>query len=337
MGNRATPPRSFNTIKHSQRDARVKRRRQQRLVLLSMFATVALILVCTLVLLVGSIVGALANLSQNPGNEDDSGKEGDTPSPSGIEYQAITKPSSDIQFGELILVNETHEYRFPSGLSLINVYDNRTKINGSNIYQVTYNTYQLERSAFSAFDAMIVKYYNVSEDSSILITSAYRTREDQESLGSSVQPGYSDHHTGYCIAVMSASTTGRDYLEDSHWIYQNCYKYGFVLRYPADKTAETGISDYEHCLRYVGISHATYMTNNNLCLEEYVELLKTSYSSDNHLSITGADNNQYEVYYVPASSEDVTTINVPSNFAYTISGDNDSGFIITVNLSSPIA
>jgi hypothetical protein len=61
--------------------------------------------------------------------------------------------------------------------------------------------------------------------------------------------------------------------------------------------------------------------------------LKTSYSGSEHLSVTGTDGNQYEIYYVPASDTELTTIKVPKDLPYTISGDNDSGFIVTVNLS----
>ena len=50
MGNKATQPRSFNTIRRSQTKVRAQRRKTQRIVLLAMFATVALILVALLVL-----------------------------------------------------------------------------------------------------------------------------------------------------------------------------------------------------------------------------------------------------------------------------------------------
>jgi D-alanyl-D-alanine carboxypeptidase len=109
------------------------------------------------------------------------------------------------------------------------------------------------------------------------------------------------------------------------------------VRYPAHKTDETGVSDYAYCFRYVGIPHATYISEKNICLEEYVELLKTNHSGSEHLKIEGADGKSYEVYYVAAGSGDLTTLSVPSNYAYTISGDNMGGFIVTVDLSTPKA
>ena len=210
-----------------------------------------------------------------------------------------------------------------------------TKPNGSSIYRPVSNDYKLEAEALQALNAMMYKYYELDDSATFAISSAYRTLEDQEALASSVQPGYSDHHTGYCVAIQYSDRTN---LESSHWLYQNCYKYGFVIRYPEGKESITGVSDYKHCLRYVGVAHATYMMQNNLCLEEYVDLLKNSYASSAlRLSIAAADGISYEVYYVPASGEDLTTLDVPSNYNYTVSGDNRSGFIVTVKKTAPAA
>ena len=59
------------------------------------------------------------------------------------------------------------------------------------------------------------------------------------------------------------------------WLANNAHKYGFVMRYPDAKSDITGVSGYESAYRYVGVAHATYMYNNNLCLEEYVSYLKS--------------------------------------------------------------
>jgi hypothetical protein len=77
------------------------------------------------------------------------------------------------------------------------------------------------------------------------------------------------------------------------------------------------------------------MTANNLCLEEYLELLRTSHCYDKTpLEITVGDQ-EYLVYYVAADTTDgasFTSIPVPpaSEGTYTISGDNMNGFIVTV-------
>ena len=324
MGNKATQPRSFNTIRRSQTKARAKRRITQRIVLLAMFATVALILVSVLVLGGFAVVNAIID-ARPPQHE-----ENDPPAPvNDIVFVQTTKAADDIHMGQLLVVNAENRYTFPAGLSLLRIYDNMpVKSNGSSIYRPVSNDYKLESEALQALNSMVYKYYELDETANFAISSAYRTLEDQEALSSSVQPGYSDHHTGYCVAIQYGD---RSNLEADHWFYQNCYKYGFIVRYPEGKEGITGVSDYKHCFRYVGVAHATYIYQHGLCLEEYVQLLKNNYaSSATRLAITAADGIAYEVYYIAASGEELTTLDVPSNYSYTVSGDNHSGFIVTV-------
>ena len=115
------------------------------------------------------------------------------------------------------------------------------------------------------------------------------------------------------------------------WIYQNCHKYGFVVRYPADKAAITGVGNYEECFRYVGAAHAYVMKTNHMCLEEYLTSLR-SYTKDAPLSVTTEDNATYEIYYVAAVGTE-TPVPVPTDATYTVSGDNEGGFIVTVKRS----
>ena len=57
------------------------------------------------------------------------------------------------------------------------------------------------------------------------------------------------------------------------WLSENAYKYGFILRYPKDKTDVTSY-DYESWhFRYVGRAAATEIYFSGLSLEEYLELI----------------------------------------------------------------
>ena len=333
MGKATQQPRSFNTIRRSQTKVRAKRRMNQRIVLLAMFATVALILVSLLVLGGFAIANAIIDARPAP----DTGDDKTPPAPiTDVVFVQTTKIADEVHSGQLLLVNNENRYTFPTGVSLLNIYDNMTlKPNGSTIYRPVSPDYKLEAEALAALNAMMYKHYEFDETATFAISSAYRTLEDQEALNSSVQAGYSDHHTGYCVAIQYGD---RSNLESNHWIYQNCYKFGFVIRYPEGKESITGVSDYKHCLRYVGVAHATYMYQNGLCFEEYIELLKNSYSSSaKRLSIAAADGYTYEVYYTPTSGQEVVTLDLPSNYNYTVSGDNRSGFIVTVKMTAPAA
>ena len=126
------------------------------------------------------------------------------------------------------------------------------------------------------------------------ILSAYRSKEDQtqiyneavaaeEAAGrprseaeAEVQkriqiPGASEHKTG--LAIDMAPEAGQpDELGEK--IAAIAPDYGFVLRYPKDKSPITGVDFENWHYRYVGKESAKYMTKHNLVLEEYIALLK---------------------------------------------------------------
>ena len=339
MGQKPTP--SFNTVQKSNREARKQRRKFSRILLLAIFAVVALLLLSTLILTVCSIADHLLPDAPQQNQETPPTENGDTSNPtSTVLYERITQPDYAVHKGSLLIVNSQHIYEFPTTNSgLKNIYDNREKYDGvSNTYQLLNNTIQLHTDALDALNAMMLDYYAETQDGSIRITGAYRTAQEQASgyeAGTYDLPaGYSDHHTGLCIALRPQ--VAGEYLPESHWIYQNCHKYGFIVRYPESKSDITQVSGYDYCFRYVGIEHATYITENNLCLEEYTALLATRYQKENPLSIVTESGKRYEVYYVAATG-DVTTLEVPKNRQYTISGDNINGFIVSVHLDEPKA
>lgn len=342
MSNRSTPSRSFNTVKNSNREQRKKRQQQGRAVLLAICSVTALILMTLAVFLVWSIVDVV---SKGNGKNPDNSKPPVTdnnPSSGEPDYSTATKASADIHTGVLVVVNDNYEYHFPASTTgvLVNIYDNRPKVNGANVYQLSdgtiAKTWSMNADALGAFNEMLKAYYEVSEgDSSVTVTSAYRSAKDQEGYATAV--GHSDHHTGYCIALQQTANGGRTQLPADHWIYRNAHQYGFVVRYPADKEEVTGVTDYTYCFRYVGVAHASYMYEKNLCLEEYTAQLKSTYTENNHLKLKSADGKSYEIYYIPASSNELTSISCPKNYKYSISGDNISGFIVTVDMSAPVS
>ncbi|MCL1832275.1 MAG: M15 family metallopeptidase [Oscillospiraceae bacterium] len=120
---------------------------------------------------------------------------------------------------------------------------------------------------------------------SLYLSDGYRSYDEQAELyenaadKSYVQPpGHSEHQTGLAadIACLNEDMSKFTQTPQGAWVNDNAHKYGFILRYPADKTEVTGISYEPWHFRYVGVTHATYMYKNNLVLEEYVEYLKNS-------------------------------------------------------------
>lgn len=84
-------------------------------------------------------------------------------------------------------------------------------------------------------------------------------------------PGTSEHHTGLAFDVAITGEASFGATKQAVWLAQHCWEYGFILRYPADKTHITKISHEPWHIRYVGTEHSLIMRDENLCLEEYID------------------------------------------------------------------
>ena len=91
----------------------------------------------------------------------------------------------------------------------------------------------------------------------------------QRALEVVAKPGTSEHQLGLALDIIV------EYEEDStvtwQWLKENCWRYGFILRYPEDKTEITGISYEPWHFRYVGAEAAQQITERGITLEEYLE------------------------------------------------------------------
>lgn len=85
-------------------------------------------------------------------------------------------------------------------------------------------------------------------------------------------PGTSEHQSGLCVDMHNLGGADISFAESASakWLADNCYKFGFILRYPADKVDITRISFEPWHFRFVGRYHASVMHENGMCLEEYV-------------------------------------------------------------------
>lgn len=134
-----------------------------------------------------------------------------------------------------------------------------------------------------------------------MICSAYRTQEKQERLYSAkvdkylaqgysedtaeekaatwvAVPGTSEHQTGLALDIVARNHTRLDKSQqdtaEQQWLMENSYKYGFILRYPIEKTDLTGISFEPWHYRYVGKEAAKEIYDSGVCLEEYLDSLQ---------------------------------------------------------------
>lgn len=151
---------------------------------------------------------------------------------------------------------------------------------------------------------------------------------EKEVLKGAAKPGYSEHHTGLSVdmSVMSnGKQIGFEGTSAQLWVGNNCYDYGFIWRYPPNKTQITGVMNEPWHFRYVGVPHSIVMRDKNLVLEEYIAFLQ-----EEKTFRVAAGGSFYQIYYVPLEGAQSFELNVSQNDQVTVSGDNQGGFIVTV-------
>ena len=116
----------------------------------------------------------------------------------------------------------------------------------------------------------VSKFRSYSSQASIY--NGYVTREGQASADTkSARPGHSEHQTGLAADINSLYQSWGATAE-GQWLNNNCYKYGFIIRYPKGKESITGYMYEPWHIRYVGVELATKLYNNGnwITLEEYL-------------------------------------------------------------------
>lgn len=97
----------------------------------------------------------------------------------------------------------------------------------------------------------------------------------EETAKSVAIPGTSEHALGLVLDLISNQYSELDEKQEetaeAKWLAKNCYKYGFILRYPPEKTNITGIIYEPWHYRYVGTEHAKKITELGVTLEEYLQ------------------------------------------------------------------
>lgn len=186
-------------------------------------------------------------------------------------YEDIKKSNTEDK--ELIIVNKYYY--------LDKEYTPENIIKTSTSY--SYANHSLNETAFEAFKTL-------SDDAkkegfTIVINSSYRDYEYQEELWETrkslygtkradefaARAGHSEHQTGYAIDVSDYYDENDTFgeTESFNWMKDNCYKYGFILRYPKDKEDITGFNYEPWHYRYVGNEIAEYIYNNEITFDEY--------------------------------------------------------------------
>lgn len=266
---------------------------------------------------------------------------GPTPSDEKIDFVSISWENSKLNDGALVLVNRDHKYTVDVSSKLKNLYNYNSEIK----YEKWYNYYNLEQhltqdvaNALNDMDSGLHAAYSDKKTTFTVMKTFVDAETQQKKYESESQNataadkaylqagGYSEHQTGLAFDIKTAD-------EDSlAWLVENCWRYGFVYRYPEGKESITYVKNETGHFRYVGVSHALYMKLNKLVLEEYLVLLE----GKNHtarLKLDVGTGDKYETYACKAAVGATTEIMVPaedSGWGYTVSGTNNGYFVVTI-------
>ena len=177
---------------------------------------------------------------------------------------------------------------------------------------------------------------------SITAVSGWRSREEQSQIWDDslrengeaftrsyvALPGCSEHETGLAIDLAAAAPE-IDFIRPHFPRDGICGEFrrlaplfGWIERYPAGKESVTGIACEPWHFRYVGAPHAQIMTERGLCLEEYLELLRQG--NGLRFPYRGGF---VRIFRIACGAQGVT---LPLAVRFSISGDNDGGFLVTV-------
>ena len=266
-----------------------------------------------------------------------------TAAPNPQEYTTVEMPVSAIKTGALILVNDLYSTE-DNEEDLVIAADER-----NDYLTVRDRNIRLRSNAMEAVNQLAVGFYKATEHSDLMILNAYRTKNEQKKLYESglkklkkdepslySLPGCSDYQTGFTLDFSinrKGDFTGED---DYAWVTEHCAEYGLVRRYPPEKASVVTPTDKaDWAFRFVGLPHSIFMTQNTLCLEEYLDLLEDYPYDGTHLFEKDALGRSYEIYYFnvdPNDTAETVALPVPKNLRYTVSGNNRHGFIVTVEL-----
>ncbi len=130
-------------------------------------------------------------------------------------------------------------------------------------------------SGFRSYDKQSYLFNQYTANELAANPNLSKEQAEQIVLTYSTRPGTSEHQTGLAVDMdtLGTFTTDFEYEPEYAWLKENAWKFGFILRFPKDKTDITTIQFEPWHYRFVGRYHAKKIHDAGVCLEEYVALL----------------------------------------------------------------
>ncbi|MCR4595086.1 MAG: D-alanyl-D-alanine carboxypeptidase family protein [Clostridiales bacterium] len=216
----------------------------------------------------------------------------------GVSYRSHTAKTCDVfKHGRnLILVNK--EWELPENFKWDLVYwSNGKPVDAMSLNSKKYDSVKaVDRAAYSPLKRMFADAKKAGVP--LVMVSAYRSISLQDrlftrSVNSYLSQGYSksyaikkanysrtftgtsEHNIGLGFDITAGGGLSQSFENTAQykWLQKNAANYGFILRYPKNKTSVTGIMFEPWHYRYVGVEAAKEMNKKGMCLEEYIDYL----------------------------------------------------------------
>lgn len=227
--------------------------------------------------------------TETPADQGEDAQPTAEPTPAPVKDLTGDLPAMDDRFLMLASAAEPLSGSYaPKGLVSVTSRHNDNKGNNENggVYMASSQNMQLVDEVLDALTGM----FNAAEKDGVTLylRQAYRSYEDEQARYERMaargnvedKPGESDWQTGLAVSVVPKSLrtktlTAESYLKtkEGQWVAAHCAEHGFIVRYPEGGEGSTGREYEPWHLRYVGVEAAEYITENGLCLEEFLALL----------------------------------------------------------------
>ena len=257
----------------------------------------------------------------------------------------VVYPNSSLKTGLLAMINASNPVSVPATMEELDperyclLYGKLSKVDDKRVAALRDSSIMIERTTHGALDAMLSDF--------IVATGGFKAdtavRVGQPLLFKTID--ISDPTSEFALGTVvhfkvwnDPTTLTLSEADGYEWLYEHAHEYGFVLRYPEGKEEITGEQYNDGIFRYVGVPHATAMHNLEMCYEEYLAALKTTYTVENpyqvaYENVDTGELESYLIYYVSAADGDNTNIPVyaeTEDAAIAITGDGTNGFIVTI-------
>lgn len=248
-------------------------------------ATLAVLLCCAVVAVVGSRLadGEAAQNPQKPAPQEPAQQEPaapEEPEPDPEPEPEPEEPSIDLDSWNLLLANVDHP--LPEDWTV-----ETAKVQGSFVMDtrvVEPMKEMIQAAADDGIELMICSSYRSVDRQTQLFQNSVqqymnggmsREAAEAETAKLIAIPGTSEHQSGLAADIVTPTYQNLDegFAETAagKWLVENAPDYGFILRYPKGKEDITKIEYESWHFRYVGVEHAKAITEQGLCLEEYLE------------------------------------------------------------------